>query len=145
MKLSSRGEYAARAVLELSLKHKEGPLHIRDISAAQNIPRRFLEQILLELKRHGYLQSRKGPGGGYSLAKDPARISVAEVIRTMDGPLAPSKCVSRTAYEACPLEEGCGLIWLWRRVRDDIVEVLENTTFADLAKRTREGEIDADS
>ena len=137
MKLSTRGEYAARAMLELSLHHSEKKLHIRDISKAQNIPPRFLEQILLALKRSGLLRSKKGPNGGYSLAMDPGNISVAEVIRAMDGPLAPIDCVSVTSHEICPMEDSCGLKWLWKDVRDAIAEILEKTTFQDLADKTR--------
>jgi Rrf2 family cysteine metabolism transcriptional repressor len=137
MRLSTRGEYASRAMLELSLHHKEKLLHIREISAAQDIPERFLEQILLMLKRVGYLRSKKGPNGGYYLAKPPAEISVAEVIRVMDGPLAPIDCVSVIAHEVCPREDYCGLKWLWKDVRDHVANLLENTTFGDLAEKTR--------
>ncbi len=137
MKLSTKGEYASRAMLELALHYDEGGLHIRDISAAQDIPERFLEQILLQLKRAGYLRSRKGPHGGYFLAKSPSRISVAEVIRVMDGPLAPISCVSVTAKAFCAREGTCGLKGLWKEVRDAIASILERTTFEDLAERTR--------
>jgi Rrf2 family protein len=137
MRLSTKGEYASRAMLELSLHHADGPVHIRDISAAQDIPERFLEQILLQLKRAGYLRSKKGPNGGYYLANAPSRISVAEVIRVMDGPLAPSDCVSVTAHEVCPREAFCGLKGLWKETRDAIARILERTTFADLAERTK--------
>lgn len=137
MRLSTRGEYASRAMLELSLHYKDELLHIRDISSAQDIPARFLEQILLSLKRNGYLRSKKGPNGGYYLAKDPSKITVAEVIRVMDGPLAPIDCVSVTAHEVCPREKFCGLRWLWKEVRDSIAAILENTTFKDLAERTK--------
>jgi Rrf2 family cysteine metabolism transcriptional repressor len=135
MRLSTKGEYASRAMLELSLHYEDRPLHIREISRAQNIPSRFLEQILLQLKRAGYLKSRKGHGGGYSLAKAPAEVTVAEVIRVMDGPLAPIDCVSVMAHEACPMERVCGLRWLWKEVRDAIAGILERTTFADLVNR----------
>jgi Rrf2 family cysteine metabolism transcriptional repressor len=138
MKLSTKGEYASRAMLELALRFDEGALHIRDISAAQDIPERFLEQILLQLKRAGYLRSRKGPHGGYFLAKSPSRISVAEVIRVMDGPLAPIGCVSVTAKAFCDREGSCGLKGLWKEVRDAIASILERTTFEDLAERTRQ-------
>ncbi len=137
MKLSTKGEYASRAMLELALRYDEGPLHIREISAAQGIPERFLEQILLLLKRTGYLKSKKGPQGGYFLARPPSRISVAEVIRVMDGPLAPIKCVSVTAHEICPFERGCGLKGLWKETRDAVATILERTTFADLVDRTK--------
>jgi Rrf2 family cysteine metabolism transcriptional repressor len=137
MKLSTKGEYGSRAMLELALHHDEGALHIRDISAAQDIPERFLEQILLQLKRAGYLRSKKGPKGGYFLAKPPSRISVAEVIRVMDGPLAPIDCVSVTAHESCPREAFCGLKGLWKEVRDAVAEILERTTFEEMAERSR--------
>jgi Rrf2 family cysteine metabolism transcriptional repressor len=137
MKLSTRGEYATRAMLELSLHAEEGPLHIRDISAAQDIPPRFLEQILLHLKRNGYLRSKKGPNGGYCLARPPEDITVAEVIRVMDGPLAPIDCVSVTAYEFCPREKYCGLRFLWQEVRDAVADILEKADFKQLAEKTR--------
>ena len=136
MRLSKKGEYASRAMLELSLHYPGGPLHIRDISSAQDIPERFLEQILLMLKRAGFLRSKKGPNGGYYLAKDPSEISVADIIRVMDGPLAPIDCVSVTAHEYCARENFCGLRWLWKEVRDSVAGILENITFRDLAKRT---------
>jgi Rrf2 family cysteine metabolism transcriptional repressor len=136
MRLSTRGEYASRAMLELSLHYDAGPLHIREISEAQNIPLRFLEQILLLLKRAGYLKSRKGQGGGYGLSKPPSSITVAEVIRVMDGPLAPIDCVSVMAHETCPMERTCGLRWLWKDVRDAVAGILETTTFADLVARS---------
>lgn len=137
MRLSTKGEYASRAMLELSIRYEQGPLHIRDISRAQNIPQRFLEQILLLLKRAGYLKSKKGRGGGYYLAKAPSEITVAEVIRVMDGPLAPIDCVSVMAHEPCPMEETCGLRWLWKEVRDSVAAILERTSFEDLVRKNR--------
>jgi Rrf2 family cysteine metabolism transcriptional repressor len=137
MRLSTKGEYASRAMLELSRRYEDGPIHSREISAAQDIPQRFLEQILLLLKRAGYVKSRKGQKGGYVLAKPPGEINVAEVIRVMDGPLAPIDCVSVMAHEACPMERTCGLRWLWKDVRDAVAEILEKTTFADLVRRNR--------
>ncbi len=134
MRLSTKGEYASRAMLELALKYDKGPQHIHGISKAQNIPERFLEQILLLLKRAGYLKSKKGHQGGYYLAKPPSEINVAEVIRVLEGPLAPIDCVSVMAHEPCPMEETCGLRWLWKEVRDSVAEIMERTTFADLVR-----------
>ena len=88
------------------------------------------------MKRAGYLKSRKGQRGGYVLAKPPNEINVAEVIRVMDGPLAPIDCVSVMAHEPCPMEKTCGLRWLWKDVRDAVAEILERTTFADLVERS---------
>ncbi len=136
MRLSTKGEYASRAMLELSRRYREGPIHSREISKAQEIPPHFLQQILLLLKRAGYLKSRKGRMGGYILAKPPDEINVAEIIRVMDGPLAPIDCVSVMAHETCPMEATCGLRWLWKDVRDAIAEILEKTTFADLVEKS---------
>jgi len=137
LRISTKGEYASRAMLEMTLHYGEKALHIREISKAQDIPERFLEQILLQIKRAGFLRSRKGPNGGYVLAKPPEKISVAEVLRVMDGPLAPIDCVSVTAHEVCPRENSCGLRWLWKKNRDAIAEILEGTSFADVADMTR--------
>ena len=137
MRLSTKGEYASRAMLELAFHYESKPLHIRDISRAQSIPQRFLEQILLQLKRAGYLRSRKGPDGGYYLSKPPADINIAEVIRVMDGPLAPIDCVSVTAHEVCPHEKSCSLKLLWKEVRDAVAEILERTTLEDLVERSK--------
>ena len=136
MRLSTKGEYASRAMLELSRRYREGAIHSREISKAQEIPPHFLQQILLLLKRAGYLKSRKGRMGGYILAKPPDEINVAEVIRVMDGPLAPIDCVSVMAHETCPMEGTCGLRWLWKDVRDAVAEILEKTTFADLVEKS---------
>jgi Rrf2 family transcriptional regulator, cysteine metabolism repressor len=136
MRLSTKGEYASRAMLELSVRYDEGPLHGHEISKAQMIPQGFLEQILLQLKRAGYLKSRKGRSGGYQLSKPPSEITVAEVIRVMDGPLAPIDCVSVMAHEPCPMEGTCGLQWLWKEVRDSVAEILERTTFAELVDKS---------
>ncbi len=136
MRLSTKGEYASRAMLELSRRYRDGAIHSREISKAQEIPPHFLQQILLLLKRAGYLKSRKGRMGGYILAKPPDEINVAEVIRVMDGPLAPIDCVSVMAHETCPMEGTCGLRWLWKDVRDAVAEILEKTTFADLVEKS---------
>ena len=136
MRLSTKGEYASRAMLELALRYPDGPLHSREISQAQEVPQSFLEQILLLLKRAGYVKSRKGQKGGYVLAKPPGEINVAEVIRVMDGPLAPIDCVSVMAHEPCPMEGTCGLRWLWKDVRDAVADILERTSFADLVERS---------
>jgi len=140
MRLSTKGEYACRALLEFSLRYGKNPVRtrVKDIASAQDIPERFLEQILLNLKRAGFVRSKKGPTGGYYLAMHPSKIRVADVIRTMDGPLAPIDCVSATAHEVCSRESFCGLRWLWKKVRDQVAEILENTTFEDLAVRTIE-------
>lgn len=137
MKVSSRGEYALRALICLSAK-KDNLINIEEISEITLAPVNYLEQILLQLKRNGYVQSKRGVKGGYKLGRNPNDILIGEVIRNLEGPLAPMGCVSITSYESCPLEEGCLLRPLWALIRDKIAELLDNTTLYDLL----EGNID---
>ena len=135
MKLSTKGEYASRAMFELSLKHNQGAVSIHDIAQKMELPVKYLEQILLALKNAGFVHSKRGVTGGYYLAKPPDMITVAQVIRVMDGPLAPISCVSQMAYEQCKEEPSCGLRSLWLEVRNAIADILDHTTFADLCNR----------
>jgi Rrf2 family protein len=96
------------------------------------VPTNYLEQLLLQLKRKGYVQSKRGVNGGYKLSRNPDEIIIGEVIRNLEGPLAPMGCVSITAYESCPLEGDCLLKPLWAIIRDTIAELLEQTTLKDL-------------
>lgn len=137
MRLSTKGEYASRAMLELAARYGQGPVAIKILSLSQAIPQQFLEQIMLLLKRAGYVKSKKGPHGGYLLSRPPDKITVAEVIRVMDGPLAPINCVSVMEHEPCPLENRCGLRLLWKEVRDMVAEHLEKTTFQDVLERSQ--------
>jgi len=132
--LSNRGKYATRALLDLALHFDEGPVLIQDIAERQKIPLKFLEQILLSLKQAGFVQSRKGRGGGYFLARDPARITLGSVVRAVDGPLAPISCVSVTQYQECGCPEPltCGLRKIWQEARDALAGVLDQTSFADI-------------
>lgn len=143
MKLSLRGEYALRALIVLGLSYQ--PRHgavvrIQTISEQQNIPKRFLEQILNELKSVGILESKRGLAGGYRLRLPPDKITLAEVIRYIEGPLAPVNCVSERFYErcSCPDEAKCGIRSVMKEVRDAIVKVLEAVTVAQLCERVRQ-------
>ena len=140
MKLSQRGHYALRALIVLGLNYSDSVVRIQTISAAQNIPKRFLEQILNDLKAAGILESRRGITGGYRLRRPPEEISLAEVVRLIEGPLAPVSCVSERFYErcSCPNEEKCGIRSIMKEVRDAIVKVLETVTVAQLCNRVRE-------
>lgn len=131
MKVSSRGEYALRALICLGAKNNN-LIIIEEISEKTLVPVNYLEQILLQLKRNGYVQSKRGVNGGYKLSRNPNDIIIGEVIRNLEGPLAPMGCVSITSYESCPLEEGCLLKPLWALIRDKIAELLDNTTLYDL-------------
>lgn len=140
MKLSSRGEYALRALVVLGLNFGSHVVRIKTISQQQNIPRRFLEQILTDLKELGVVESRRGIAGGYRLARPPEQVTLASVIRHLEGPLAPVSCVSERFYRrcSCPDEARCGIRSVMREVRDAIVRVLDHVTLAQLCDRVRE-------
>ena len=134
MKLSKRGEYGLRALQHLAARYGEGPVPNKELAERNNIPSRFLEQILLTLKHGQIVRSQKGPRGGYYLARPPQEITLAAVVRLLDGPLAPISCVSETAYEpcGCPDMEACGLRQVMKEVRDTVAAIMERTTLADL-------------
>ena len=137
MRLTKKGEYALRAMIDLSLNYGKGPVQIQGISEREKIPKKFLEQILLELKKAGFVQSKRGAEGGYSLIKAPHEITLAQVIRLIDGPLAPLGCVSKLAHISCPEEKNCGLYVVMSDVRNAISEILEGINFADICRRTK--------
>jgi len=114
-------------------------VQIKDISERENIPAKFLEQILLALKNAGLLQSKMGFGGGYYLARPAAEINLGQIVRVLDGPLAPIRCVSQMAYEPCdcPDEQTCGLRVAMGDVRNAIAAILDNTSLADVVARMR--------
>ena len=137
MKLSLRGEYALRALIVLGLTPPSNVVRIQAISEQQNIPKRFLEQILNDLRAAGILESRRGISGGYRLRLSPEQITLAEVIRLIDGPLAPVSCVSEKFYErcSCPDENVCGIRSIMKEVRDATATILDGTTLEDLLTR----------
>jgi Rrf2 family protein len=140
MRLSLRGEYALRALLVLGLNYDQPLVHIQSISDQQNIPKRFLEQILNDLKSAGFVQSRRGVAGGYRLAKPPEEITLAAVVRHIEGALAPVSCVSEQFYEkcSCPDESRCAIRSAMKEVRDVVVRVAERITIAELCNRARD-------
>lgn len=136
--ITMKTKYALKALCRLALSQTGEPVLIADIAEAENIPRKFLELILGELKQHGILQSRKGRGGGYLLAKNPDTITVASVLRVLDGPIAPVPCLSRTAYQRCAEcvdEATCGVRLILKDAHAASLQVLENTTLADMVER----------
>ena len=141
MKLSVRGEYALRALVVLGMDYLEDDsvVRIQEISKRQNIPKRFLEQILNDLKTAGIVASKRGVAGGYRLKVPPDRVTLAEIIRHVEGPLAPISCVSERFYEkcSCPDESKCGIRSVMKEVRDAIVRILEAVTLAQLCERVR--------
>ena len=132
MKLTSKSEYALLALVYLARQIGKGAIPVHAIATAQQIPEKFLEQILLALKRARYLRSVKGKGGGFQLAREPASISLAEIIRLFDGALAPTESASKYFYEPTPIEKEAKLLGVFREVRDYVARKMEKTTLADM-------------
>jgi len=146
MKLSVRGEYALRALVALGRDYLEDDsvMRIQAIAKQEKIPRRFLEQILNDLKSAKVVKSKRGVTGGYRLARHPQKITLAEIVRHIEGPLAPISCVSENFYEkcSCPSEALCPIRSVMKEVRDAVVRVAEQVTIADLCSRAKQLERD---
>ena len=132
VRLSVKAEYACLALSHLAKRYDEGWVRIEEISSSQNIPQKFLEQILLMLKQAGYLKSRRGSNGGYMLAKPPDKICMADIVRLINGPLAPINSVSKYFYENTPSEKNSKLLALFKDIRDYTAWKLENTYLSDI-------------
>jgi Rrf2 family protein len=134
--LSRKAQYAFRALTLLVDRYEKGPVLISEIATEKRIPLKFLENILLELKKAGVLESKKGKGGGYYVKDHPSKTTVAKVIRVVDGPIAMLPCVSLYFYEKCSNcdEHNCGLHGIMEGVRDATLNILENKTLQDLTE-----------
>lgn len=147
--LSNKAKYGLKAMLFLAERSDARPVGILEIAQDQNIPKKFLDAILLELRRNGVVHSRKGRGGGYVLSRPAAEISVGRIIRCLDGPLAPIGCASKTAYRPCTdcTVARCQVRRTMQRVRDAMAEILDNTSLAEMrempetARPTAHGDI----
>jgi Rrf2 family cysteine metabolism transcriptional repressor len=139
MKLSLRGEYALRALLVLGLHYGDKVIPIGVVSEQQNIPKRFLEQILNDLKSAGIVESKRGVSGGYRLAKRPEEIPLSTIVRHIEGALAPISCVSEKFYEkcSCPDESRCAIRSVMKEIREAVVKIAERVTVADMCERSR--------
>ncbi|QNT70970.1 RrF2 family transcriptional regulator [Defluviicoccus vanus] len=133
--LSQKAKYALKALFQLATSPPGTMMLVADIAAKENAPKKFLELILLELKRDGIVYSLRGRNGGYALARPPGQVTVGQVVRLMDGPLAPIPCASLSAYRPCndcKDEEFCPVRRVMREVRDAVAEILDNRTLADM-------------
>ena len=139
MKLSKKSEYGLRALLDLAAHSDEGAVRLKDLADRNNIPIKFLEQIFLALRNAGVVRSQVGARGGYMLSRSSEEITLGEVIRTLDGTIAPVGCVSKIAYEpcTCPDERACPLRAAMNQVRDAIVAVVDYTSLADAVSRAK--------
>jgi Rrf2 family protein len=131
--LTRKSKYGLKALLLMAREYDRGPILASEIAAREQIPAKFLQSILLDLKRRGIVLSRRGHGGGYHLARRPAAIDFGEVVRALDGPLALTPCVSLTAYQRCDEcadEQLCGIRLVMKTVRDSTARILEGATLA---------------
>lgn len=134
MKVTYKGDYALKAVLDLAIYHGQGAVTIHDIAKRIDAPIKFLEQILLDLKKGGFIESRRGKVGGYLLAKPPAEITVGDIIRFIDGPTEPISC-ARQGYSECTDIYKCVFRKIWQDVAHATSDIIDNITFEELASR----------
>ena len=137
MRISTKGDYATRALQDLALHYDEGPIPIEKIAGRQALPVRYLEQLLLTLKRAGFLLSKRGVNGGYSLAKPPGQITLGEILRAVDGPIEPIYCVGEPPRQECAREPDCVLREVWADVNKAVSAIVDRTTLQDVCDRLR--------
>jgi len=136
MRITYKGDYALKTTLDLATHYGNGPVTINGLARRADIPIKFLEQILLDLKRGGFVQSRRGKVGGYLLAKPPAKIRLGEVVRFIDGPTNPISCLER-GYKGCRDINTCAFRDIWQQVSESTSKIIDNITFEDLAKKIK--------
>jgi len=133
MRLTTRSEYALLALIHLARQSPDEVLSVQAIASSQDIPPKFLEQLLLTLKRARFVRSRRGPRGGYRLARPASKITLAEIVRLFDGPLAPTDSASKHFYGPTPVERERRLLRVFREIRDQVADRLESTTIDDVS------------
>ncbi len=138
MRLSTRGRYALRAMIDLALHEDEGPVLRSDIAGRQEISAHYIEQLFVKLRKAGLIKSIKGPGGGYILAKSADKISAGDIIRTVEGPIALVHCVAPQKEAHCHRVDGCVTHLLWGRLSDKVAEVLDSITLKELCDQACE-------
>ncbi|MEI7905065.1 MAG: Rrf2 family transcriptional regulator [Candidatus Firestonebacteria bacterium] len=137
MRISFKGDYALKTLLDLALNIEKGAVKISDIAKRQDIPLKYLEQILLQLKGAGYVNSKRGQDGGYFLTKPSGKITLGEIVRLTEGYTSPITCVSKTCYTKCTDEARCPFKGTWQKVRDAVNEIVDKTTIEDIVKKSR--------
>ena len=135
MRMSTRGRYGARVMLELALRHKDGAISIKDIAATQDISPKYLVQIITSLKAAGLVTSVRGSGGGYVLSRPPSQITLGEIIRTLEGSIAPVHCVNN--HESCPRTDLCITHDVWVQIKDAMDNVLNSLDLESMVKKQK--------
>ena len=136
MRLSTRGRYAARAMYDLALHHEHGPVPLREISARQEISEKYLEQLFLKLRRKGLIKSVRGPGGGYLLGKNADKITMADILKTVEGPLTPVFCTDDAPGKKCKRSDACAMRKFWVKLGQKMLDCMEKQTLGDLCRRS---------
>jgi Rrf2 family cysteine metabolism transcriptional repressor len=136
LKLSTRGEYGLRAMFDLALRYGTGPISLKSISERQDISSNYLEQLISVLRKSGLVKSVRGSQGGYFLGRKPAEITVGDIIRALEGPIAPVDCVSEDETELCHRAESCIARSVWKKVKDSINEVIDSITLEDMIQES---------
>lgn len=136
MKISTKGDYATRAMVDLAIHQSDGPASVRDIAERSGLPQAYLEQIMLGLKASGLVTSRRGVQGGYLLARDPSLITLDEIVEATEGRVAPLGCAEDEPDHSCTEEGSCALQLVWVRVRGAVSDILKSVTLADVAGQT---------
>jgi Rrf2 family protein len=143
MKISTKGEYGIRAMIELAHRYGERYVQSAQIAEERQIPENYLYQLLITLRKAGLIRSRRGPQGGHKLARPAGQISLSEVVVALEGPLDPVLCVQAEVAAECVFEGFCAVREVWQQVSDSTRGILESTTIADLARRELERRAEA--
>lgn len=136
MKLSTKGRYGVRAMFDLALRYGSGPVSLRSIAERQGLSDHYLEQLIAALRKAGLVKSVRGAHGGYLLTREPKYITIGDVIRTLEGSIAPTECVSENVRYRCENTEDCVTRVIWERLKEKIDEVLDDITLEDLCQRS---------
>lgn len=134
MRLSTRGHYGLKAMFDLAEHYGSEPIPLKTVAERQNISDNYLEQLIAVLRKAGLVKSVRGAQGGYILAREPGNITVGDIIRAMEGPIAPVDCVSEVEPTECDQAESCITRMVWARVRDRLAEVMDSITLADMLR-----------
>ncbi|MBR6329717.1 MAG: Rrf2 family transcriptional regulator [Lachnospiraceae bacterium] len=137
MKISTKGRYAVRVMLDLAANNSGEYIKVRTISERQDISEKYLEQIISMLSKAGYVKSVRGAQGGYKLAEDPSHYTVGMILRLTEGSLAPAPCLENGEEPDCERSNECDVLWVWKKLNDAINEVVDGVTIADLLERQK--------
>ncbi len=135
MKITNKTDYSIKVILELAKHYPTRPIQIEEIAKRREIPKKYLEQLMLMLKKGGFIQSKKGPGGGYYLSCEPDEIMLGDIIRFMEGPLYPVYCVDPAEKRKCDFESTCVFTSVWKKIEEAIAGIVDKIDFADLSKK----------